>query len=187
MRGKNINGFSVDSMPFRTGRMMLVAGILLILLGLVIIAWPSATLKIGLLVLGIFCILGGVFAIIAGAAVSTGTLITGILLAIFGIALIAVPYFMADLAAIMFGLLLLFIGIGTMFDMGLPITSFTDNRTVSFIIGAIFLVLGIVIIVFPGQTVNAAMWIFGAILIICGALFAVEGWRYRSFVRISGN
>lgn len=166
-----------------TGGTMLVTGILSIILGIVIVFWPDATLEVGLMVLGIIAVLTGIFGISATFNVDKRAMALYIALILLGLVMIIIPQFVADIAAFIFAILLLIIGVGQLSEMGRPLSG---NRTVSVELGILFIVLGMIIIMFPDQTIKAAMWIFGVFLVFSGALLVTGGVRMgalRNFCR----
>lgn len=175
--GVNLKKTNNESLPEMTGWTMLIAGILAAILGIIMIIWPNATLEIGLLILGIIIMVVGIIGVVKSAGTDTTMTIIYALYILIGLALAIVPHFMAEVAAYMFAILLILIGIIQIADIGMPVS---NNKTVSLVIGIIFVLLAIIIMIFPDQTIKAAMWIFGALLIITGCLLAINGWRFKS-------
>jgi len=167
----------MESLPKITGWTMFFVGILAIILGIIMIIWPDATLEIGLLILGIIIIISGIIGIVKSAGTDNLTTIIFAIYILIGLILAILPHFMAEVAAYVFAILLIIVGISQITNMGISIS---EKRDISILIGAIFIIIAIVIMIFPDQTIKAAMWIFGALLIITGALFAINGWRFKS-------
>lgn len=156
---------------------MILIGALTAILGFAIIVWPGATLNIGLLFIGALCIIAGALGLVATFDVDRKTSILCLILAVFGIALIAIPHFMAELSAYVFALFLILIGISQIFENGIPIS---DKSALSMAIGAIFVLFGVIIAIFPEETITTTLYIFGAILVISGILLAFNGWKCKT-------
>jgi len=168
---------TITDLPFKTGRAMLLFGILAIILGVVMIAWPSATLEIALIALGILCLIGGVIQTFMGLQTMGMGLVSGVLFMVIGVVLIVVPHFAADFMVYLFAVFLIILGLSLIMGMGLDVSG---NKTVTTVVGAIMILMAILFIIFPEETILIGMWVVGAVLIIIGILLAIDGWRCRS-------
>ncbi len=152
--------------------LMVVVGILLIVLGRSAVTWI-------IIIGGVLMLLSGILGII-DASKSGGNMVSGVISAVVGIVLIIAASLLADIAMILLGLLLIVIGLVTVLGTGNKISiggeskslgiSSGGSRILDLAIGAIVLIMGIVIIVSPGSSLDLIVTIVGVIVLVMGLI-----------------
>ena len=147
------------------------------LFGLVILAWPAITLRVLLLVFGIFAIAAGIFAILSGLR-AAGTrdrwlhLGEGVVAALAGIVALGWPGITAF--ALLYIIAAWAIVTGVMEMAGAFQTRLTAMpEWVLLASGAISVVFGILLLVWPHLGVLALVWLIGIYAIVYGILHLV--------------
>lgn len=169
---------TLESLSLKSGAVMLAVGIITMILGVVAIAYPGLSLTWILIVVGLIIAVNGLSKAVMFVRKDNKAAASGLVELIFGAALVVLPSLMADIGVILFGITIILIGIGLALDAGVEIPG--ASKAVSLVLGLIFVILGVVMIVFPSETLTGMMWIFGAVLLIMGASWALQGWRCRS-------
>ncbi|HSG68098.1 MAG TPA: DUF308 domain-containing protein [Bacteroidales bacterium] len=101
--------------------MLLIEGVVMSILGLIIMIFPLETLKIFLILIGVWALLTGLVKIYLAASIGSGfayrnvMLISGVLLSLIGLGLLIDPTWVASNLLIVFGLIFIVIGILTIF------------------------------------------------------------------------
>ncbi|MFI2474406.1 HdeD family acid-resistance protein [Nocardia xishanensis] len=166
---------------------VLVTGVLSVILGVVILAWPDKTLLVAGILFGIYLVVAGVLQLVAafGATRSTGMrvlyFISGVLSIIIGIFC-----FRDELASIL--LLGLWIGIGWLFrGVALLVAAISDpelpGRGWQGFFGVITTIAGIVLIVWPVTSVATLTLVAGIWLIVLGVLEIITSFGVRKDAR----
>lgn len=171
MQGKEIR---IDSSS--VWAMMLGMGVVLIILGLVIVAniWESLSF-LGIL-MGLLLLFLGVVGIAVGARRGGGWALAPIIAIIGGLILLFWPDLTLKALAVIVGLTLIAWG-GV--QSGLAIASSRDGRGAMLASGVLILLLGVVVVAWPGPTLALLTTLFGAAVILAGVLAVVAGLRMR--------
>jgi uncharacterized membrane protein HdeD (DUF308 family) len=156
--------------------MMLGMGVVLIILGLVIVAniWESLSF-LGIL-MGLLLLFLGVVGIAVGARRGGGWALAPIIAIIGGLILLFWPDLTLKALAVIVGLTLIAWG-GV--QSGLAIASSRDGRGAMLASGVLILLLGVVVVAWPGPTLALLTTLFGAAVILAGVLAVVAGLRMR--------
>ena len=153
---------------------LLLTGMLTLILGVVVLAWPGPSILVAAVVFGIYLVVSGVAAIVFGLSLHVSTahrvllFIAGTLSLILG--LLAFRHFGQGYAAL---LLALWIGIGFMFHgVATTLTAMSHpglpGRGWNIFFGSISIVAGVVVIAWPfGSLVTLAL-VAGVWLVIIG-------------------
>jgi uncharacterized membrane protein HdeD (DUF308 family) len=159
---------------------VLLGGIVAVILGILLMAWPAATANDLFFVLGVLAIAGGVVAlasIFRSRAQWGWRVLAGVLAILFGLALIGQPLFSAYLAAaiILWVLGALFIVVGLV----LIIMAFAYAGWAYGIGGALCVILGAAVVLAAAVGPLKAPWIFALAMIAGGILAVVAAFRMR--------
>jgi uncharacterized membrane protein HdeD (DUF308 family) len=156
---------------------MILRGIVAILFGLVVLAWPSITFRSLLLVFGIFAIAAGVFTILSGLQAEGKRdrwlhLGEGVVAALAGLVALAWPGITA------FALLYLIAAWAIVTGLMEMAGAFQTHleaipEWVLLASGAISIAFGIVLVVWPYMGVLALVWLIGIYAILYGILHLV--------------
>jgi uncharacterized membrane protein HdeD (DUF308 family) len=156
--------------------MMLGLGVVLIILGLVIVAniWESLSF-LGILI-GLLLLFLGVVGIAVGARRGGGWALAPVIAIIGGLVLLFWPDLTLKALAVIVGLTLIAWG-GV--QSGLAIASSRDGRGAMLASGVLILLLGVVVVAWPGPTLALLTTLFGAAVIFAGVMAVVAGLRMR--------
>jgi uncharacterized membrane protein HdeD (DUF308 family) len=163
-----------DSMLASIGRiwwLLLFGGVISLVVGIVVISWPSKTVIVVAVLFAIYLIISGIFEIVRSFAsgLTGGTrallLITGVLSVILGIfAIRSAADNAVNLLGIFVGIAFLFRGFASLF-MGFDSK---EGRGWNIFFGIIMLVGGVVILVQPALSLTTLAWVVGIWLIMIG-------------------
>ena len=163
--------------------LMLITGILSIGLGVVILVWPSQTVRVVVVITGIFLLLWGVFRFVYAIAernldnrwlVALG----GVLGVLIGLAVIRNPEESFKLIILLLGLFWVFGGATELF--GAVVGKDDRARGTRAVFGAFWLILGLVLLFWPDVTVLVFAILVGINLIISGLIQIVMAFQVRS-------
>lgn len=174
----------------KTWGVLLFLGLLSIVIGIVIMAWPGKTVVVVAVILAIWLVVSGIFEIVRGfgRGLSGGMrallFIGGVLSLILG--LFAFRGFVVEdspidavwLLALFVAINFIFSGIGQLFTAG----EVKEGRGWNIFGGIVSLLLGIIILVVPGDVVLLA-WIFGIFVVISGIMLIVSAFRVKSLAK----
>ncbi|WP_157995798.1 HdeD family acid-resistance protein [Thermomonospora amylolytica] len=152
-------------------------GVLSALLGLVIVAWPDATIKVVAVLFGLKLVIHGVYRIVqavlaneAGGGVRVLFTLLGVLSLGIGVLVLRAPLQTVELLALLFGLFWLITG-----TVGL-VNALTERsgpgRGGAAFLAVASVVAGLVLLLWPAITLTALTWLFGLWLITWGLLTA---------------
>jgi uncharacterized membrane protein HdeD (DUF308 family) len=166
---------------------LLLRGIASIIFGVLAFIWPGLTLVTLVLLYGAFALVDGVLSLIAAFTGSAKPVPTWwlVVVGILGIAAGIVTFLWPGITAV---LLILFIGawalVHGVFEIigAIQLRKEIDNEWLLIIAGAMSVVFGILVLLWPGAGALALIWLIGAYAIIFGALlvgFALRLRRHR--------
>ncbi|OLE28613.1 MAG: hypothetical protein AUG44_07040 [Actinobacteria bacterium 13_1_20CM_3_71_11] len=165
--------------PWWTG---LILGIVTVLFGVVVLAWPEVTLRVLAVLVGLWLLLGGIARII-GAFLPRGSLGRQVLSGIVGVLLVAAG--MACLRNLVNALALLafLVALGWMFSglaetvMGLQAEGAT--RALLLVVGVLSILAGFVFLVMPGLSLATLVLLTGISAVVLGIGELVLAFRLR--------
>jgi uncharacterized membrane protein HdeD (DUF308 family) len=176
--------------PFmgRTFGLVLGFGIATVVLGLVLMIWPDATVVVVAILVGLYLLLTGVFLIVAGFESDTGGTGMRVLSAVAGVASLLLGIFAfrdishaITILALIIGLGWVIRGIADLMDgfakPGLPARGWV------IFMGALSLVAGIVVLVWPDITLQALVWVIGLWLVVLGVIEVIGSFQLRKLAR----
>lgn len=163
----------------KSWKSLFLIGILCIILGVVAIVWPDESLKWFLIIIGILMLVGGGLRIYDSYKVTNtmGTVI-GAIMVVLGLVLVIVPNFASDILVYLAALFFIIFGIVQLADGSLTQLENKD-KIISMLIGLLFVIVGVLMIVFVDEAKDIIMWVIGAILIIGGLLSLYNGNKLR--------
>ena len=175
-----------DNMLASIGRiwwLLLFGGIISLVVGIVIISWPTPTVIVVAVLFAIYLIISGIFEIVRSFAsgLTGGTrallLITGVLSVILGIfAIRSAADNAVDLLGIFVGIAFLIRGFASLckgFDS-------KEGRGWNIFFGIIMLVGGVVILVQPALALTTLAWVVGIWLVLIGLYEIIASFIVRS-------
>lgn len=174
----------IEGLVHRSWQVMLVLSILEALLGIAVLAWPGATLKIVGILFGVFLVVSGVSEIVVGLSspVMSGgfrflNILTGVLSFILGIVCFREQLASLELLGVWIGIGWLMVGFSRLFIF----ISLKDlPGRVWAIAGSVIMILaGVLAIVYPITSV-VSLTIFGGVwLVILGVIGVVNAFQWR--------
>ncbi|XVQ11540.1 HdeD family acid-resistance protein [Spirillospora sp. CA-255316] len=167
-------------------------GIISVLLGLAIVTWPDATLRVVAVLFGLMLVIHGVYRIAQAIAVdeasgSTRVLFTllGVLSFVIGVIVLRHPLQTVELLALLFGLFWLVGGIVEL--VAVLTTGSLPGRGLAAGMAGLSVLAGLVLLVWPDVTLAALTWLLGLWLFTWGLLtVAFTLWIRHADKRLAG-
>ncbi len=166
---------------------LLFLGIASVVVGVIALVWPTATVVVIAILLAIWLIVSGIFEIIRGFGhgLSGGMrallLITGILSFILGLIAFRSAFQAVEILAIFVGIAFLFRGFGSIFMAAEE----KQGRGWNIFGGIVMLIGGIVVLTWPGISLVTLAWVAGIWLIVGGIFEIIASFRLRAFAHRS--
>ncbi len=164
---------------------LLFMAVITIGLGIVVLVWPSQTLTVISVLLGLQILLLGIFWLISAFgedAESPGlTGVVGILLIIGGIVVLRNPFETVTVLATILGVVWIVTGVVQIMESLANRRS--DHRLLRALSGLLSLAAGIMVVVWPAPTVTVVAWIAGFYLVIFGLFLAATAFSMRSLTK----
>lgn len=164
---------------------LLFAGILSLIVGVVALVWPGKTILVVAIVFAIWLIVSGIFSIVRGfAAGLTGGMralfiITGILSLVLGIFAIRGEFQELYILSLFIGIGFLFRGFATLF-LGLENK---DGRGWNIFFGIVMLIGGLIVLIWPGISLVTLTWVVGIWLIVIGIYEIIASFNVKSVAK----
>ncbi|WP_063052852.1 HdeD family acid-resistance protein [Nocardia arthritidis] len=180
----------LQSLARRAWQTILLTGILAVILGILILAWPDITLLVAGTIFGIYLVVTGLLQLIAafGAPGGAGLRVLSFIIGVLSI-VVGVFCFRDELASIL--LLGLWIGIGWLFrGIALLVAAIsepgTPGRWWQVFFGVVTAAAGVVLIVWPVRSVATLAVLAGVWLIILGIMEIIVAFGVRKDARAVG-
>ena len=158
----------------------LIFGILSIILGVIIAVWPNISVVVYMVIMGVLVLISGFLQVIAYTKINDNIiLIKAVATILIGLALVLIPFFMAEVAAIVFAVFFILIGLIMLLGVngeGNPIS--LQMR----ILGIIMIVVGVVICIFPEKAVEIMAIIIGVMMVVVGIVNILIGVQEKKLV-----
>ena len=174
----------ISSMLGRTWGVVLTAGILTLVLGIVVLAWPQETVVVVSWLLGVYLIVSGIFQLVQSftgnrtGGVRALFAIGGILSLVLGVFAFRSVAHSVALLAIIIGVAWLISGITTL------MTAISEHdmpgRGWAIFSGLLGIIGGLVILAWPAPTLYVLFTFFGIWLIVVGCFEIFASFRMRS-------
>lgn len=166
---------------------MLLASILLLLLGISFIVWPEEAARFLARATAIVIIAVGLFEVVLfilakrKGIIDIPAIISGVLLGALGIYLVIKPDTMLSFFNIIFGIIILIIGLDHVFQSIFIIRHIRSLWWISLIVGVVAIGLGILTLLNPFSAIRSAMMIVGVTMLIeaIGGLWNLPALRPR--------
>lgn len=167
------------ALPHRSWGVMLAAGIVAIIFGIIVLANIWGSVRLVAILAGLFLIFAGVvqFVNAAGAERKTGKIIGGLVVLILGLVLVFWPDTSVKTVAVLVGLAFLFWG------AVMAIAAFVDRGEgwgIAAGFGVLLALVGIIVVAWPGPTIAILMIFVGIDAILFGASLVAQGLALRN-------
>ena len=165
--------------------LVLTLGIVSIIIGIMALVWPGATILVVAILLAAYLIVSGIFQIVRGFShgLSGGMrallFISGALSLILGLIAISGVWRSVEILAIFIGIAFLFRGFGLLFESA----ESSVGRGWSIFGGILMLIGGFVVLVWPGISLVTLAWVAGIWLIIGGIFEIIAAFKLRSLAK----
>lgn len=163
----------------------LTLGIVHLLLGLAVLVWPSATLAVVAVLVGLELVIGGVLRLVL-AIVGRGSEarvlrgITGLLGVLAGILVVAQPLRSVEVLVVVVGAFWILWGLAEAIVALTPGAS--GHRGPLLVEGALAVGAGAILLLWPQPTLRVVTVIVGIGLLVVGLIATWAGWRLRDLV-----
>jgi uncharacterized membrane protein HdeD (DUF308 family) len=167
---------------------VLVRGILAGLVGLALLVWPSASLDVLVVLVGIFCLADGAVGL-AGAlrnGIGGANLLQPTLGIVIGLVLLLWPAASVRFLFIVLGVWVLVFGIGQLWAARQEAVA-SDERGTLTGIGGIVAALGLILILWPGSGVVTVAWVVALVALLLAALLIFLALRLRRLEQRVGS
>ena len=162
-----------------------VRGLIALLFGIMLLAWPGVSLFIFAILFGAFAFVDGIFTLVAavnykaGAGQRAWLFVRGILGIIVGIITFFWPAITELALVLLIGAWALVAGIMEL-NFAFRAVRETGAKWLFAVSGILSIILGILLLVSPIAAIIAVIWIIGAYAVIVGIVLIVLGFRLRS-------
>jgi uncharacterized membrane protein HdeD (DUF308 family) len=169
---------------------LLLRGIAAVLFGLAALFWPGLTLVVLIVFFGAYALVDGVFAIVAGIRGSEGSrwllLAEGVLGALAGLVVFFWPGMTATVLLFLISAWAIFTGLLKVV-MTIAFRREVENEWLMGLSGALSVLFGVVLAVWPGAGLLSLVWLVGIYALIFGVALIVLGFRARGHAQASGS
>jgi uncharacterized membrane protein HdeD (DUF308 family) len=166
---------------------VLAYGILTLLAGILVLAWPSQTLLVLAVLFGVQLIISGIFRFVGAFASDDLTGGTRVLLALLGVLSIIIGLWAVRHAVLTLVALIVFLGIFWVINGLIEIFAALSHRDMpdrgwSVLMGVLSAIAGIIVLAYPGLTLVGLAVILGIWLLVFGILEIIAAFRLRKLV-----
>lgn len=162
----------------------ILRGVVAILFGIAAWVWPGLTLTALIILFGAYALVDGIFAVVAGilSARENRRWWTEVLVGVAGIVAGIATWVWPGLTALALLYLIAAWAIASgVFEIAaaIELRRVIDNEWALGIGGALSILFGLLLILFPGSGALGLLWLVGAYAILFGIALIVLGWRLR--------
>src|SRR5580704_13800330 len=162
-------------------------GLLTLIAGIAVLAWPSETLLVLAVLFGIQLIISGIFRFVGALATDDLTGGTRVLLALLGVLSIIVGLWAVRHVLLTLVALIVFLGIFWVINGLIEIFTALSHRDMpdrgwSVLMGVLSAIAGIIVLAYPGLTLVGLAVILGIWLLVFGILEIMAAFRLRKLV-----
>jgi uncharacterized membrane protein HdeD (DUF308 family) len=166
---------------------VLAYGILTVLAGVAVLAWPSETLLVIAVLFGVQLIISGIFRFVGALASDDLTGGTRVMLALLGVLSIIIGLWAVRHAVLTLVALIVFLGIFWVINGLIEIFAALSHRDMpdrgwSVLMGVLSAIAGIIVLAYPGLTLVGLAVILGIWLLVFGILEIIAAFRLRKLV-----
>jgi len=166
---------------------VLAYGILTVLAGVAVLAWPSETLLVIAVLFGVQLIISGIFRFVGALASDDLTGGTRVMLALLGVLSIIIGLWAVRHAVLTLVALIVFLGIFWVINGLIEIFAALSHRDMpdrgwSVLMGVLSAIAGIIVLAYPGLTLVGLAVILGIWLLVFGILEIIAAFRLRNLV-----
>lgn len=169
---------------------VLAYGILTLLAGVIVLAWPGETLLVIAVLFGIQLIISGIFRFVAALGSTDLTGGTRVMLGLLGVLSIIIGLWAVRHVVLTLVALAVFLGIFWVVNGLIEIFTAVSHREMhdrgwSLLMGVLSVFAGLIVLAFPGLTLLGLAVILGIWLLVFGILEIVGAFRLRRLIEAS--
>jgi uncharacterized membrane protein HdeD (DUF308 family) len=149
---------------------MAIGGVVAVILGVMILVWPGATVSVIAVLFGLYFLVGGIARIVRGIAMAGGSvgvrvlnILLGVLLLVAGIVAIRNPIGSLAVLGMVIGISWLIEGVAALVE-----TASDSSRWFGILFAVISIVAGIVVLLSPVDSLGVLVIVGGVFLIVSG-------------------
>ena len=161
---------------------LMFVGVVTVIMGVIVLAWPGQTLAVISVLIGIQFIVFGLFRLIEAFAGETAGVVgfVGVLLMISGVIVLRNPYETVAILATILGVV--WIVSGSIDVVAAIADRESGGRGLRILRGLVAAIAGIVVVSWPAPTVTVIAWIAGLQLVIFGLIIIATAFSFRTLV-----
>ena len=166
---------------------VLAYGILTLLAGVAVLAWPSETLLVIAVLFGVQLIISGIFRFVGALASDDLTGGTRVMLALLGVLSIIIGLWAVRHAVLTLVALIVFLGIFWVINGLIEIFTALSHRDMpdrgwSVLMGVLSIFAGLIVLAYPGLSLYGLAVILGIWLLVFGILELMAAFRLRKLI-----
>ena len=159
-------------------------GIITLVAGIAVLVWPSATLLVIAVVFGVQLIAAGIFRFVAAFATDDASGGTRVLLALLGVISIIIGLWAVRHALLTLLALVVLLGIFWVINGAIELFTALSHRGLpargwTAAMGVLSVVAGIIVLIYPGETLLVLSIVLGIWLLVYGVMEIMAGFRFR--------
>lgn len=171
---------------------VLAYGVLTMVAGIAVLAWPGETLLVAAVLFGIQLIVSGIFRFVAALAADELAGGARVLLALLGVLSVIVGLWAVRHVLLTLLALVVLLGIFWVVNGAIEVFAALSHRGMAdrgwtVVMGLLSIAAGIIVLAYPGLTLVGLAVVLGIWLLIFGALEAVAAFRLRSAGRTASR
>jgi uncharacterized membrane protein HdeD (DUF308 family) len=162
-----------------------ISGLVAIVLGIIVLAWPSSTLSVLAVLFGLYFLIVGIVRVVRGlftngmsAGLRVLAILLGLLLIIAGIITIRNPLDSLVVLGMVIGISWIIEGVAALVE-----TAPDSSRWFGTLFGAISIIAGIVVLLTPLQSIGVLVIIGGIFLVASGLIQLVQAFTFGRAVK----
>jgi uncharacterized membrane protein HdeD (DUF308 family) len=164
---------------------VLAYGLITVLVGIAVLAWPSATLLVVAVLFGVQLIVSGIFRFVAALASGDVTGGTRVLLALLGVLSVVIGLWAVRHVLLTLLALVVFLGIFWVVNGAIEVFTALAQRGMpergwTALMGILSVAAGLIVLAYPGLSLLSLAVILGIWLLIFGVMETVLAFRLRS-------
>ncbi len=158
----------------------MLSGVLLLIVGILLAALQGEGLKWIIILAGVLMLVYGALSLYDSYTSGFKVGMTmGIVMAVIGLVLVIVPNLVADVAMVLLALMLIIVGLMSLFGAAPGFAIASGSRFVAIAVGVIFIVLGVVAIMNLDDTADIVMIIIGVMTALMGLLQIFSAYQLK--------
>lgn len=163
---------------------LVIGGIFAIIIGLVAIIWPSVTFTVLVVLLGVYAFISGLFTVLLGAVWPPGwglrwlMVLEGVLGIVVGVLIFLRPESAAIALIYLIAAWAIITGI-LQIVQALRLRRVIDGEWALIVGGLASVIFGVLLAIWPKESLIALVWIFGVFAVVFGVMQLVLAYRVR--------